>query len=201
MKIFLDIGGHRGETSEAAVKFDFDAIHCFEPSAKTREFIQINDPRFHLHDFGLFSEDSTQALHHGRHSYSASIYHDKRHVSQDFEQEMISLRKASRWIEDSTSSNDIVIGKINVEGAEIAILEDLEQAGLLGRFRSLVVYPDYRKVPSIKSHGTQVFRRILEANPNVSASGDTFDMSLPDITPRTEKWLSGLDGVRHLSTS
>ncbi len=201
MKIFFDIGGHKGETSEAAIKFDFDVIHCFEPSAKARNYIKIDDPRFCLHDFGLFSENSSQTLHHGRHSYSASIYHDKRHVSESFEQEVIELRKASDFIRENSKSDDLVIGKINVEGAEIAILEDLEAANLLNRFTNLVVYPDYRKVPSIKAHGKMVFPRILAANSNVTASGDTFDLLVPGVTSKTEKWLAGLDGISRNAAS
>jgi FkbM family methyltransferase len=192
MRVFLDIGAHIGETARAVVEFDFDQIHMFEPSQETRAKIDLTDPRLQLHPFGLFSANETRLLYHGRHSYSASIYSDKRNVDAEQKSETIELRRASEWILANLPPDAEIIAKINVEGAEVEILEDLEQASLLPRFRVLVAYPDHRKVPSMKARGRSVFERVMAVHPNVRSSADVMDSSLPTITERTQAWLKGL---------
>jgi len=197
-RIFLDVGAHRGETAKAALLFDFDAVHSFEPAGEQRvvvEEVAQGDRRLTVHPFGLAGRDGTARLYFGKYTTGASLYADKRNVDPD-RYEDISLRRASDWIRQNLQPDDMILMKINVEGAEVDILEDLEAAGLLPWFRQLLYYPDSRKVPSLRDRGRAVTSRITAAHPNVRSAHDVFNVASDlDITTRTANWLKTREEV------
>lgn len=197
VKVFLDVGGHRGESSSAAARFDFDVIHIFEPSPRTRELLGDIDPRVQVHQFGLWREDTTGELFHGNGTQSSSLYSDKRNVEAT-SSDRVPLRKASAWVKENLSPDDTIILKVNVEGAEVEIFRDLEEGGVIDWIDVAVVYPDYRKVESLKDTGRAFMRSVYERHPQVKSSVDTFDMAIPDIEARTVEWLGRVPSATRL---
>ena len=196
-KIFLDIGGHRGESSLAAAKYDFDIIHLFEPSPKTHAALTELDPRVQVHQFGLWKTDVDAPLYHGPGTQSSSLYSDKRNVDPTVS-DVVKLKRASDWIRDNTSPDDFIVLKVNVEGAEMEIFRDLEDAGMLSRINFAVVYPDYRKIESIKDTGWAFMKGVCERHSQVKESADTLDMTIFDIEERTTEWLGRIEQLSRL---
>ena len=120
--------------------FDFEVIHCFEPSGLARrELDGISDNRVIVHPFGLASRDGDATLYQGQLSFSASLFPDKLNVDPS-NTEACKIRRASRWLKANIVPGDLIVAKINAEGAEVEILEDLEKAGLLQRFKHLIAF-------------------------------------------------------------
>jgi hypothetical protein len=68
--------------------------------------------------------------------------------------------RASDWFRENTTSADEVYVKLNVEGSEIDIIEDLLDSGEIRKIRSLAVTFDVRKIPS-QSHREADLRQRL----------------------------------------
>ena len=90
-KIFLDVGGHRGQTLEVVLssKCQFDLVHCFEPIPELYEHIKttfsadISTGKLLVHNFGLanFTDErklygTGQQAHFGD-GIGASLFADK----------------------------------------------------------------------------------------------------------------------------
>ena len=156
--IFLDIGSHLGETLEEVCNpaYFFDRIYAFEPSPRCHAHLSImaeRDPRLRICPFGLGSENHRLVLHSSGSSAATTICSeldqspaDSLQVSDDVE-----IRNVSEWIFENLDPSDLIVGKINCEGGEIAILEDLLSTGALSYFYSLVVSFDIRRFPQLRS--------------------------------------------------
>lgn len=189
-KIFLDMGSHWGETLRGAVQFDFDVVHGFEPSEVARKEIvrAVTDARVVVHPFGLAALDGEQKLYMSELTSGASLYAGKRNVDPE-KFEVCQFRRVSSWIKSNVTDNDLVICKINVEGAEIEILRDLEQSGLIGLFRRIVFYPDIKKIPELAASGLAELARITAQYDNVESSVDAFVGISKDPQRRIRTWI------------
>jgi len=150
MKIFLDIGGHHGETAKIALekKYDFDRVYSFEPVHECCEIIKkMDDKRLSVQEFGLWDRDCVKKLY-APGSKGASVYKDK--FKKRVGSRTIKLKSASKWFKKNIKESDNVYLKINCEGAEIAILEDLIRSKEYKKIAVLMVDFDVRKIPSQK---------------------------------------------------
>lgn len=195
-KVFLDIGGHAGESAEAALHYDFDRVYSFEPSAEARERWHLTDPRLRLLPFGLYSTAGEMKLYHGSQSESSSVHVDKRGVDPD-KYEVCRFERISDWMLENVEPDAFLVGKINVEGAEIELLKDLESRDLISRFSMLVVYPDFRKVSSLAKDGRKYFDEVLDRHKNVRISISVLRADgKTSIVDRTIEWLGTFPELR-----
>lgn len=183
MRVFMDVGAHYGETLEVALDpgWDFGRIYSFEPAHACQAVLRgFRDPRLRLVDRGL-SNGLRKAILHGAGLLGASVYSDK---PQDraVEFETIALERTTDWLLANTADDDEVYLKLNCEGSECDVLQDLLDGGLVGRVRSVYVDFDVRKIPS-QAHRQAGIERRLRAN------GVHFNT--PD-----DLALAGSDGVR-----
>jgi FkbM family methyltransferase len=138
MKIFLDVGSHKGETLHEVTKekYAFDKIVCFEPSSfcldKLKRFA-AEDDRIIICEFGLSNRDQEVELFLPG-TLAGSIYKDgnpslgKKEVESEEiteEVETIKLRDAKEWFDNNTSADDYIVVKTNCEGSEVDILDSL----------------------------------------------------------------------------
>jgi FkbM family methyltransferase len=161
MKVFLDIGAHNGETLLVVrePEWCFDRIVCFEPAPVCWPKIEaLADSRVELCRFGLWKGDATIDLHNPG-QIGASMSADKDEVTDvtpcDF-------RDAARWFADNLTDGDEVYAKINAEGAEVDIIDNLAMAGVLRQIDHLLLHFDIRKIPSLRSR-EPAMRAALEA--------------------------------------
>jgi FkbM family methyltransferase len=123
----VDIGANIGCTAMLfRMHYANAPIYAFEPCRESYEFLAENAAllgRTQCFHCGLFDRDATTALHLSdtvsvTNSISASIFNTE-------QSETITLRRASTAL-DEAGIDRIAILKVDTEGAEIAILRDLE---------------------------------------------------------------------------
>ncbi|MEN9678956.1 MAG: Methyltransferase FkbM domain [Actinomycetota bacterium] len=148
--IFIDIGAHIGESIEVAIhpKYNFAKIYAFEPSAHCKKYLnKYRDSRLSIQNFALGNSDRYQVLF-GSGSVGASIYEEK--TAYWSQNEEIEFKKFSVWWNDHIKKQDKVWLKINAEGGELEIIEEL-QLIKSGHIISALISFDIDKINSLKS--------------------------------------------------
>jgi FkbM family methyltransferase len=188
VKIFLDVGAHTGETLPAVLDplFGFDRIVCFEPaSACWPRLRDIRDRRVSVEPFGLWRETTAVTLHDPG-EIGASLL--KKKYSKGSGNEQVKVVKASDWFGGNLRDDDDVYAKLNVEGAEADILDDLMATGEIKKLAALLVHLDIRKVPSQRERADEILTRL-------EGSGVPFTVADPADGPshvaRVHAWLEG----------
>ena len=170
MKIFLDIGAWNGDTAKSILssKYTFDKIYCFEPQLDLCEDIRkIDNPKIVIEEFGLWNKNCRTLVYmyahkRGRINDGASVYEDKIPVEKkSVEVQMI---KASEWFAENINDDDYVVLKINCEGAECDILEDLMDSEEFKKVDALIIDFDVRKIPSQKHREAELTNRLKNYN-------------------------------------
>ncbi len=152
MKIFLDVGAHIGETLEIVLepKYAFDKIYSFEPAKESCDVIRerYNDKRLVICEYGLWNKDCIMPLYNSG-GLGASVFKDKpnRHNNGSKDVKFVS---ASSWFGQYLNFDDHVYLKINCEGSECIILDDLIYSNQIKKVSVLMVDFDIRKIPSQK---------------------------------------------------
>jgi FkbM family methyltransferase len=161
VKVFLDVGAHEGSTLQAVrdPKYGFERIYCFEPASSCWASLEaIQDARVEICRFGLWSQSAERTLYDPG-SRGASLFADK--FRETPRQELIRLVRASDWFREHLEPAAVVFMKLNCEGSEVDIVEDLLDSGELARVRSVMIDPDVRKIPS-QAHRERELRERLE---------------------------------------
>lgn len=167
MRIFVDVGAHNGETLHVALhpKWGFDRVFALEPASACQKWLSaFRDPRLSVEPFGLGSASGKVKLH-GAGLLGASIYEDKRQkfASQErMSTEEIELVRATDWIRNNVPRNAELFLKLNCEGSEADILDDLLDSGCAELVRSIYVDFDIRKVPSQAHRQQEIEKRLRQ---------------------------------------
>lgn len=148
--IFLDIGTHDGQTLEEVVKplYEFKVIYSFEPMPKQYQHafgIYSQYKYVKLFNYGLSDKTATMNLYGSNNNMGASIYATKRDVEPEIVTPCIFV-EASKFFRDNLSVDDSVIMKLNCEGSEIPILNNLIDSGEIWKIANVMIDFDIRKV-------------------------------------------------------
>lgn len=141
-KVFLDVGGFDGDSARAALdpRFGFDAVYSFEPvkDCARRIAVNVRDRRLTVIPAGLF--DRTASLPLGSPGeLGGSVY------AQDARAEICDFISASEWFKNNIESSDKVWIKLNCEGAELNILNDLLDSGEASKVHEALIDLDAAK--------------------------------------------------------
>lgn len=164
-RIFLDVGANTGQTLAAALDpvFRFDWIVCFEPApACWPRLKQLADARVKIERFGLWNQTCEKPLFDPG-GKGASLWH-KDNFKPNITTEVCQFRQARYWFEENLKVGDIVFLKLNCEGAECDILDDLLDSGEFDKVTFAMVDFDVRKISSQK-HREAELRDKLAAFP------------------------------------
>jgi FkbM family methyltransferase len=190
MRIFLDVGAHIGQTARAVLepRYRFDRVVCFEPAeACWSEIAALSDPRLQLLKFGLWRETCRKPLYDPGYM-GGSLFPDMETVRAGTGSVSVDLVRARDWFVENVPADALVFMKLNCEGAECDIVEDLLDAGLLPRVYNLMIDFDVRKSPTLRGRERVLRRRLREAElENVAFSEDV--MVGPTHEDRTRHWL------------
>jgi FkbM family methyltransferase len=191
MRIFLDVGGHNGETLNIALNptWGFDRIHTFEPSvSRYRILKKFRDKRLFVHNFGLGAKSEIKNFY-GAGTVGGSIYSNKNFADKNALNyfEIVQIVEASPWILNNTNPDDQIFLKMNCEGSEADILENLIATKTIFRISSIYVDFDVRKIPG------QEFRQALLES---SMKSQNIDFYSPEKLRNkgeraVEEWLTG----------
>jgi FkbM family methyltransferase len=163
VKVFLDVGAHEGSSLHSVrdPKYGFDRIYCFEPAAACWPALDaVTDSRVHICHFGLWKRTAEQALYDPG-SRGASMFEDKFRSKPSGE--TARFVRASDWFRDNLGAGDEIYVKLNCEGAEADIVEDLLDSGQLARVRAVMIDPDVRKIPSLAHRQRELEERLASS--------------------------------------
>jgi FkbM family methyltransferase len=188
MKIFVDIGANSGQSAQAALdpRFGFDRIVCFEPAPVCWAAIEaIEDPRVELHRFGLWNRTCRRDLYDPG-ALHATIFEGPR--GRPASATTIDLVRASDWFRDNLPAGHVVFVKLNCEGSECDIVEDLSDGGHMQGLYNVMIDFDVRKNPALRARELTVRRALRRAGlRNVAFSEDV--MRGPTHEARIGHWL------------
>jgi FkbM family methyltransferase len=164
--VFVDVGAHTGETLSAvqSPRFAFDRIHCLEPASACWPLLDraaARDERVRIHRVGLWSETCRRPLFDPG-SGGASLFSEKRGGDPELE-ETIELVRATEWFQEHVPVDARTYVKLNCEGAECDIVDDLLASGALSRLDSVMIDFDVAKIPSLRHREDETRSRIAEA--------------------------------------
>jgi FkbM family methyltransferase len=147
MKIFINIGGYDGEVCAKMLnpEFKFDRVICIEPMKNECELIKNKyvDSRLEVYPFGLWNETCQKKLYSAN-GHSASIFRGRvgGRSENDKALQLCDFIKASDFFKEHISKDDYVIVKINCEGAEYEIINDLLDTGEYDKIHGIMIHFD-----------------------------------------------------------
>ena len=163
MKVFLDVGAHRGQTLAAVLEKDFDRIVCFEPVAQHWPVLQaLADRRTRVEPFGLWNRTAAVELFDPGTKGAGFWVKDKRRTDVPVTRELCEFRRATDWFRDNLAASDRVYLKLNCEGAECDILDDLLDSGEFEKVAFLMVDFDVRKISALAHRQDEIMARLAK---------------------------------------
>ncbi|PTX01821.1 FkbM family methyltransferase [Pararhodobacter aggregans] len=195
-KIFLDVGGHVGQSLEEVLKplYSFDVVYCFEPFPAHAEVIRnrFSDPRLRLIEYGLSNVTGPLEFHSdGLDDMGASV------KKREGETKSIVTRcdfvRASDFFRDHIAADDLVVMKLNCEGSECDIMNDLMDSGEIIKIDNVMIDFDVRKFAHLAQEEPKLKQRM-------AATGfDRFSLCERVMKGRTHQkrianWLRSIPG-------
>jgi FkbM family methyltransferase len=158
--VMLDVGARNGESLGEFVRWPFDVIHAFEPMPA--QFANIvrdhTDPRIEAHNFGLSDVTALRSVYGSDERGEASVFQAKVDIHDDTSTEC-QFVKASEFFAE-LDPLDTIYMKLNCEGSEIAILNDLIGSGQIERVAAFRVEFDISRVPGHELEADLLLERL-----------------------------------------
>jgi FkbM family methyltransferase len=163
-KIFLDVGGYHGHSAMAGLdpRFGFDRVYCFEPVRSCYDVIckRLSNPRLTVINAGLLDRTATLPIYHAG-TLGGSVFADAPDTGGGKEQ--CNFIKASDFFSQNIGERDSVWMKLNCEGAECDILENLFESGECRKLTEVLLDIDARKIPSAHPKMARLQNRLEHA--------------------------------------
>jgi FkbM family methyltransferase len=166
VRVFLDIGAHEGMTVEAVLTMDFDHIYAFEPMPA--QFAELErrfrgNPKVTLLNFGLSDRTGCRDVYGTNENLEASVFSAGATVDGGtvMDCEFVS---ASDWFRENLTDEDKVWAKINCEGSETDILDDLVESGEIWKIHATTICFDAENIPGQE-------QRAMDTRHNLDAIG------------------------------
>ena len=186
--IFLDVGAHNGQTLEEVTKpkWPFRHVYAFEPMHREYEAItRFHSPSCTVLNYGLADFTGTAPIYGSNDHCEASMFPEKVDVDNSVET-ICRFVRATHFMQ--TMPDEPIIMKMNCEGAEIAILNDLLDSHRIDRISHLTVDFDIRRVPGKELWADQLIGRLNETPLEWRLSGDHFHGETHQL--KIENWLT-----------
>lgn len=206
MREFLDVGAHDGQTLQEVISHPFDRVFAFEPMAEQYENLRrrfgdgrqrFGAPTVELLPYGLSDRGGEMLVYGSNDEMEASVFPGKIDVDPRTAT-LCSFVEASAFFALRLSAGDDVTVKLNCEGSEIAILDNLADTGELWKIRRLMVDFDVRKIPGMEAEDQRICARLESlgfaglARSEEVMVGDTHQ-------ERIRNWLNGVDRDEYLA--
>jgi FkbM family methyltransferase len=143
-KIFLDCGANRGQSIVYAKKQFGDDIEIYSFEAVTILYNKLidkwkDDPKVHLYNLAVWDkQDKVKIYISTEWSDASTLYLDKfdRKIDEQLYNEVDSI-DLSEFIKNNFTSEDYIILKVDIEGAEYDVLYHLAQTGVMSYLNEL----------------------------------------------------------------
>lgn len=190
MRIFLDVGANTGQTLAAVLGLGFDRIHCFEPASVNWPALDaLADETTRIEKFGLWSRTERAEVFDPGTKGAGMWLKDKRRTDRAITREVCEFRRASDWFRENIPVGSRVYLKLNCEGGECDILDDLLDSGEFAKVSYAMVDFDARKIAAVRHREPEVRRR-LEAYPPPRVMFQRAAMVGDTHRDRIRHWLS-----------
>lgn len=190
MRIFLDVGANTGQTLVAVQGLRFDRVHSFEPASSCWPHLEkIADKRTRIERFGLWNRKARVALYDPGTKGAGLWVKDNRRKDTRLTQELGDFERASDWFRDNVPASSTIYLKLNCEGCECDILDDLLDSGEFEKVSYAMVDFDVRKISALK-HREAETRARLEAFPAPRVMYSRIAMLGDTHQARIRHWLS-----------
>jgi FkbM family methyltransferase len=170
MKIFLDVGANTGQSLIAAIDspLKFDKIISFEPAPQCWPYLKtLANNRVKIEKFGLWNKTCQQAIFQPGTKGAGMWKKDKGLIDQT---QVCNFVRATDYFTALPWNADIWM-KLNCEGAECDILDDLLDSGEFGKVKFLMVDFDVRKIAAMKHREAETMERLRPFGfPRISTS-------------------------------
>jgi len=161
--VFLDVGANEGQTTWRVLTYErIDRVHAFEPAPTCVDAMRGkygNNPRVLVHPYGLWDKNCMATLR-DEGSVGASVVPDFRNPQPNGRSAECRFVRASEWIHWNVSEGDWVVLKMNCEGCECDILDDLLDSGEWRKLAHVLCDFDVRKSPSQAYRRAETLRKI-----------------------------------------
>ena len=189
MKILLDVGANTGQTVRAVLssKYAFDKIVCFEPAPQCWAAIrEIDDSRIELCTYGLGSETCEIPLYKPG-QMDGTIFAEMAEA-EDADAVVVQLVRATEWFQQHITADDMVFMKLNCEGSECDIVEDLLESHELQNVYNVMIDFDIRKIASMRGRELALRRKLRTSGySNICFAEDVMLGKTHDV--RIHAWL------------
>lgn len=168
-RIFLDVGAHHGQTIKLLLNPKFRLTHIigFDPSPLCHAILNRkfgNNRKVTIVKAGLWSENCEMALHNEG-SQGGTIHQDYQTTCNPEPRiTRCQFLKASDWFRENLSENDEIFLKLNCEGSECDIINELLDTGEYNKIKNTFVDFDVRKSPSQKHKEEELMQRMKQMN-------------------------------------
>lgn len=164
MRVFIDVGANIGQTLEEATKpeWGFEKWWAFEPMPRefrTLSALYGSRPGMNLRRAGLASETGRLKVYGTNDKIEASIYPDKNDVDESVFTECRMLG-AAEFFSKFIAADDVNVMKLNCEGAEVPILDDLADSGEIHKLDRVMIDFDIRKVPGREPEADRILGKL-----------------------------------------
>lgn len=202
-RVFLDVGAHRGQSLSAVLDLDFDHIVCFEPVSSCWPVLKgIAQGKAKIEPFGLWDRDCERIIYDPGTKGAGLWVKDKRRASLEPGEKPAEcigeFRKARDWFSKYLKPDDTVFLKLNCEGAECDIIDDLLDSGEFEKVDYMMVDFDSRKIESQRHREAETRARLAPYSaPRVLFCKDV--MRGNTHRDRIRHWLKVTGGVSSLN--
>lgn len=170
MRIFLDVGAHDGQTLAEVLKpeYRFDRVYAFEPMPAQYENLVVRftprsePPELVLCEYGLANSTGSLPIFGTNDEMEASLYAGKADVDRRVVT-ICAFVQASAWFRATlppAEDGATVVVKLNCEGAECEILDDLIDSGEIWKITTAAVDFDVRKIPGMEYREGEIVDRL-----------------------------------------
>jgi len=160
LRVFLDVGANTGQSLAAVLdkRMRMDRIVCFEPArACWKPLDALADKRTTIERFGLWNKTGQQSIFQPGTQGAGLWKKDKGTIDA---KEVCQFIRASDWFAAHIDARDTVFLKLNCEGAECDILDDLLDSGEFEKVDFVMVDFDVRKITGMKHREAELRARL-----------------------------------------
>lgn len=162
--VFLDVGTHDGQTLTEVTKprWTFDRIVGFEPMPAQWQAATARFPQVAIHPYGLSNMTGQVDLYGDNSHMEASVWPTHRDADRSVVTR-VTMIAASDYFAYGIPPDAVVTIKLNCEGSEVAILDDLIDGNCLDQIANVMIDFDVRKCAGQESEEARILARLAAA--------------------------------------
>lgn len=158
--LLIDIGAHFGEALEETLRpiYKIDRVYAIEPSSVAiKKLLRFNDKRLKIYPIAV-SNYNGEANLFGAGSVGGGLFSDKQRNWKNIE--IVNVFMFSEWAISNLRKTDNIFIKINVEGSELFILQEIIKIYKKINIKSILLSIDIEKVPSLWRYKDELYKLI-----------------------------------------